>query len=133
MHGLVLIAHGSRRQASNQEVMDLNSRLQRSASDRFQLYETGFLEIASPSIPEAIESCIHRGATYITVVPYFLSAGRHVVEDIPGIIEPLAHKHKTVTIHITEHVGASDSMVELILESAIYSPGTATNNERKQA
>ena len=28
---------------------------------------------------------------------------------------------------------ASNSMVELILESAIYSPGTATNNERKQA
>ena len=133
MHALVMIAHGSRRQASNHEVMDLSCRLQRSASDRFQLFETGFLEIANPSIPEAIESCIHKGATCITVVPYFLSAGRHVVEDIPGIIEPLAQKHKAVRIHVTEHVGASDSMVRLILESAIYSPDTAISNERKLA
>jgi len=58
MHGLVVIAHGSRRQESNLEVMDLSSRLQHSASDRFQLVEAGFLEIAKPSITEAIESCI---------------------------------------------------------------------------
>lgn len=58
MHGLVLIADGSRRQASNQEVMDLSSGLQQLGGDLFQLVETGFLEIANPSIPEAIESCI---------------------------------------------------------------------------
>ena len=53
MHGLVLAAHGSRRQDSNREVMDLGSRLQHSASDRFQLVETIFLEIAYTSIPQA--------------------------------------------------------------------------------
>jgi sirohydrochlorin ferrochelatase len=71
IRGLVVIAHGSRRQASNREVMGLGSRLQCSAGDRFQLVETGFLEIAKPSIAEAIESCIQRGATCVTVVPYF--------------------------------------------------------------
>ena len=58
MHGLVLIADGSRRQASNHEVMDLSSRLQQFGGDLFQLVETGFLEIANPSIPETIEYCI---------------------------------------------------------------------------
>ena len=48
MQALVLIAHGSRRQASNQEVMDLASRLQQSASDIYPLIEPGFLELASP-------------------------------------------------------------------------------------
>ena len=53
MHGLVLAAHGSRRQDSNREVMDLGSRLQHSANDRFRLIETVFLEIAYPSIAQA--------------------------------------------------------------------------------
>lgn len=118
MQALVLIAHGSRRQASNQEVMSLASLLAHSASDRFQLIETGFLEIAKPSIPQAIEACIARGATSVVVVPYFLSAGRHVAEDIPGIVEPVARQHKHVAIHIADHIGMSDSMVQLILESA---------------
>ena len=98
--------------------MGLGSRLQTSASDCFQLVETGFLEIAKPSIPEAIESCIQRCATCVTVDPYFLSAGRHVAEDIPAIVEPVVQKYKAITIHIMEHVGASDSMADLILESA---------------
>jgi sirohydrochlorin ferrochelatase len=118
MQALVLIAHGSRRAASNQEVKNLASRLQNSATDRFQLVETGFLEIASPSIPQAIESCIEAGATSLVIVPYFLAAGRHVAEDIPQIVEPVAQQHRHVAIHIAEHIGASESMSKLVLESA---------------
>ena len=50
--------------------------------------------------------------------PYFRSVGRHVVEDIPGIVKPVIQKYKDMTIHITEHIGASDTMADLILESA---------------
>ena len=118
MQALVLIAHGSRRQASNQEVMNLALRLQQSASDRYQLIKAGFLEIAEPSIPEAIETCIESGATSIVVVPYFLAAGRHVAEDIPHIVKPVAEQHPEITIRISEHIGMSDSMTRLILDSA---------------
>jgi len=133
MQALVLIAHGSRRQASNQEVMNLASRLRHSASDRFQLIETGFLEIAEPSIPQAIESCIQRGATSVVVVPYFLSAGRHVAEDIPRIVEPVARQHEHVAIHITDHIGMSDSMIQLILESASRFSTDAIDSALQQA
>lgn len=132
MHGLVLIAHGSRRHASNQEIMSLSSRLQHSKGSSFQLIEIGFLEIANPSIPEAIESCIQRGATNVTIVPYFLSAGRHVADDIPRIVEPVGQKHKGINIHITEHIGSSDSMVELILKSASCLSTQATNSSQQQ-
>jgi len=118
MQALVLIAHGSRRQASNQEVLDLALRLRQPAGDRYQLIKAGFLEIAEPSIPEAIETCIKSGATSIVVVPYFLAAGRHVAEDIPHIVKPVAEQHPEVTIRISEHIGMSDSMTRLILDSA---------------
>ena len=118
MQALVLIAHGSRRQASNQEVLDLASRLRQPAGNHYQLIKAGFLEIAEPSIPEAIETCIKSGATSIVVVPYFLAAGRHVAEDIPHIVKPVAERHPQVTIRISEHIGMSDSMTRLILDSA---------------
>jgi sirohydrochlorin ferrochelatase len=133
MQALVLIAHGSRRAASNQEVNKLASRLQGAASGRFQLVETGFLEIASPSIPQAIETCIEAGATSLVIVPYFLAAGRHVAEDIPRIVEPLAQQHRHVTIHIAEHIGASASMSNLVLESANSIPVQGTDSALEQA
>ena len=133
MQALVLIAHGSRRQASNQEVMELASRLQQSAGDRYQLIEAGFLEIAEPSIPEAIETCIQSGATSIVVVPYFLAAGRHVAEDIPQIVTPVAEQHPQVTIRISEHIGMSDSMTRLILDSASSDSQPVTGAGMEQA
>jgi len=133
MQALVLIAHGSRRQASNQEVMDLASRLQQSAGDSYPLIEPGFLELASPSIPEAIESCIQSGATSVVVVPYFLAAGRHVVEDIPQIVKPVAEQHPDVTIRISEHIGLSDSMTRLILDSASSHPTAVSGPGIEQA
>lgn len=118
MQALVLIAHGSRRQASNQEVTNLALGLKKSAGKYYQIVEAGFLEIAKPSIPEAIESCIESGATSVIVVPYFLAAGRHVVEDIPQIVRPVGERHPHVSIRISEHIGMSNSMPRLILESA---------------
>ena len=118
MQALVLIAHGSRRQASNQEVTNLALGLKKSAGKHYQIVEAGFLEIAKPSIPEAIESCIESGATSVIVVPYFLAAGRHVVEDIPQIVRPVGERHPHVSIRISEHIGMSDSMPRLILDSA---------------
>ena len=118
MQALVLIAHGSRRQASNQEVTNLALGLKKSAGKHYQIVEAGFLEIAKPSIPEAIESCIESGATSVIMVPYFLAAGRHVAEDIPQIVRPVGERHPHVSIRISEHIGMSNSMPRLILDSA---------------
>jgi len=118
MQALVIIAHGSRRQASNWEVANLALGLKKSAGKHYQIVEAGFLEIAKPSIPEAIESCIESGATSVIVVPYFLAAGRHVAEDIPQIVRPVGERHPHVSIRISEHIGMSDSMTLLILDSA---------------
>ena len=118
MQALVIIAHGSRRQASNWEVANLALGLKKSAGKHYQIVEAGFLEIAKPSIPEAIESCIESGATSVIVVPYFLAAGRHVAEDIPQIVRPVGERYPHVSIRISEHIGMSNSMPRLILDSA---------------
>ena len=54
MHAFLLIAHGSRQEASNNEVRDIALEISKEAEDRFDLLECCFLELANPLIPAAI-------------------------------------------------------------------------------
>ena len=81
---LLLVAHGSRRAASNTEVAQLAEQLQFNLQGDFAMVEAAFLELAGPSIPEGIQLCAESGVKNIVVLPYFLNTGRHVAEDIPA-------------------------------------------------
>ena len=118
MKAMLLVAHGSRREASNQEVRDLAARLRGLARDDFGVVDCAFLEIAAPLIPEGIERCIAQGATEVVVLPYFLSAGRHVAEDIPRDVAGKQAEHPTVRIRIAPYLGAADGVVPLLLAAA---------------
>jgi sirohydrochlorin ferrochelatase len=61
---LIVIAHGSRREASNEEVGGpLAARLRAQASAQFNDVQAGFLEVAEPSTPAALAGCVARRAT----------------------------------------------------------------------
>jgi len=114
---LLIIAHGSRREASNDEVRRLVFDLKaRAGDDGFESVSCAFLELAEPSIPDAVDACVSDGATEITVLPYFLSAGRHVVEDIPAELDIGRRRHPDVTLRVLPYVGAESGMRDLILE-----------------
>jgi len=114
MRALLLVSHGSRRSQSNEEVNQLCERLNEEMGKSFEVIHSAFLEIASPSIPEGIKQCLEEGASSVTVLPYFLAAGRHVAEDIPSIVADSSEKYPGVSISITRHIGASDGMPQLI-------------------
>jgi len=117
MKSLLIIAHGSRRPASNDEVRQLAERISNQPSSGFDEVSAAFLEIAKPSIPEGLEQCIQRGATEVTVFPYFLAAGRHVVEDIPNEIAPVIEKYPEVNVQLAPHLGLASALPEIILAS----------------
>ena len=133
MHALLLIAHGSRREASNQEVRELADRLEHIARDRFDRVIPAFLELAEPDIPTGVDRCVESGATTVTVVPYFLSAGRHVSSDIPAELEKARHKHQTVTVHQSDYLGKHAFVPDLLLALALEKPETATKLPLEQA
>lgn len=118
MKALLLIAHGSRRESSNQEIRDLAARLAARAGDRFGHVDCAFLEIAEPLIPDGIQRCIDAGADEVVVLPYFLSAGRHVVEDIPNDVAVKQAEQPGIDIRILTHLGASEGVIDLLLASA---------------
>ncbi|MEX0729278.1 MAG: CbiX/SirB N-terminal domain-containing protein [Aquisalimonadaceae bacterium] len=118
MRHLLIIAHGSRREASNEEVRRLAERFAVRAGERFQRVCCAFLELAEPSIPEAVDACVADGAAEIVILPYFLSAGRHVTKDIPEQLLPGREQYPHVRIHVLPYVGAEDGMLDLMLGMA---------------
>jgi sirohydrochlorin ferrochelatase len=118
MKALLLIAHGSRRKQSNDEVVVLADKLKQSCSEQYAIVHAGFLELASPMIPDGIKKCVDDGATSIVVLPYFLNSGRHVVADIPNIVNDTKPNYPNIDIKIAAHLGASDLMMDLLISSA---------------
>lgn len=113
---LLLVAHGSRRDASNDEVRALTERVRdAAASADFADIECAFLELAPPTIPEGLARLIERGAQHVTVLPYFLAAGRHVADDIPAEVDKARVGHPEVHIEIAPYLGTSEAMPRLLL------------------
>lgn len=114
MRSLILIAHGSRRAESNEEVRALATQLGR-MSKSFDSVTCAFLELAEPSIPDGIEACVQRGANDIVILPYFLSAGRHVAEDIPALVKPKQLQYPDLKIELRPYLGAAKALPALLV------------------
>lgn len=112
---LLVVAHGSRREASNDEVRALSGVIAQKAGEEYAMVRTAFLELAEPLIPDGIEECIQAGADEVVVMPYFLSAGRHVARDIPEEVAPKQAQYPDKKIRIAPYLGAADGIAELML------------------
>ncbi len=107
----VLIAHGSRLDAANREVIELAEQF--SAKLKQPVFGC-FLEIAEPDIPTALDQALKKNPSEIIVLPYFLTQGRHVKEDIPRLVAEKARAFPETPIRLLEYVGASPGMLELL-------------------
>jgi len=115
MKALLIVAHGSRRKDSNDEVRRLADRIRENSGPAFDFVTPSFLEISSPQVDSAIADLADEGVTEITVFPYFLAAGSHVFNDIPRIIEEQKELYHTIHFEILPHLGALQGISSLIL------------------
>lgn len=113
---LLVVAHGSRRAASNDEVRALTARLSEQADGLFAQIECAFLELAEPSIPDGLRALLGGGAGEVVVLPYFLSAGRHVVTDIPAEIDKVRDEFPEARITLSAYLGAAPELVDVMLQ-----------------
>lgn len=111
MKAVLLVSHGSRISKTKAEVERLVKELK--AATGLPLIAYAFLEIESPGIPEGIAFCVQQGATEILVLLNFLNSGRHVDEDIPGIIDGERKKFPRVAMSISRPVGQHPGIVPL--------------------
>ena len=82
------------------------------------LVEVGFLNYTEPSFPLAVRRCVEQGATRILVAPYFLVAGKFVIEDLPRVIESARAEHPSIEFVVADVIGFHPALAEAIRASA---------------
>lgn len=110
---LLLIAHGSPRQEANDDFAGLAKQVQERAKG--YIVQHAFLDCAQPNIPEGIDQLAKKSATNITILPYFLSKGKHTTSDIPLIIEQKEKQYQKIRFTIKPALGTLPEMEDLIL------------------
>ena len=111
---ILLLAHGSRATEANVAMFQVAADLK--ASGQYELVECAFLEMTSPDITTGLTNCREAGAGRIIIMPYFLHLGRHVQEDLPGIIKAWSANNPGVEVTMAAHLGYSPKLTELVQE-----------------
>jgi sirohydrochlorin ferrochelatase len=101
--GVVLVDHGSRRPAANESLEEFASLFRKTTTHK--IVEIAHMELAEPTIAQAIEKCSQNGCTHVVVLPYFLSKGRHVTEDIPHLVQQATEGLPNLSVQIAEPIG----------------------------
>lgn len=114
---IVLFGHGSR---------DPQWRLPIEAvADKIRARQSGaevrcaYLEMCSPSLPEAAVLLIAGGAREVRIFPMFLGVGKHAREDLPLLIESLRSEHADVIFTLLPTVGEDDRLTDLMAKIAL--------------
>lgn len=70
-----------------------------------------FLELMSPSLPDAVAAAAAAGCREITVVPMFLGQGGHVRKDLPNLIDACRAAHPELALHCVTAVGEDSGVL----------------------
>ena len=117
MKAILLIDHGSRRDAAN-EMMDCMANLVQAMAGRDVVVGDAPKELAAPSIAPGVEQCVEAGATELIVFPYMLSPGKHSTGDIPRLVAEAASPFPALDVRVTSAFGVHEKLAELILGRA---------------
>jgi sirohydrochlorin ferrochelatase len=112
---LILVGHGSRLKGFDEAMARVARELRRQGN--FHFVHCAYLEIAHPSIPEALEALIRKGAARIFVLPYFLQMGLHAKLDVPKIVNVFKKKYSgRVKIVLCRYLGYDEKIVSVVRE-----------------
>ncbi len=109
---LLLIAHGSRRPEANADLEHLAGILRESGE--YQHVQSSYLELADPNIIDGGRLCASHGPSQIVMVPYFLSPGMHVREDLTAAQDELKTLFPNIEILLAEPLGRHPLLVEVV-------------------
>jgi sirohydrochlorin ferrochelatase len=125
--GVILVDHGSRRDESNELLLEVTRQF--AAASGLPIVEPAHMELAEPSIATAYARCVARGARTVVVFPYFLLPGRHWHEDIPRLAAAAARQHPGVRYLVTAplalHPLINDIISQRIEHCLAYASGEA--------
>ena len=111
--GLLIVDHGSRKAEAHAHLMWVAEQVRRRRPD-LPVY-LAHMELAQPSIQQAIDACAGDGVELLIVHPFFLVPGLHAAEDVPRLVDAAALAHPRMRVRVTEATGSVAGIADLIL------------------
>lgn len=108
---ILIIAHGSRDQDGNQEVLDFVDYWRVGHPD--ERIEVCFIEFASPLLSAGLERAA-QGAERVIALPLILNAAGHVKLEIPGLIRQARERMPGVTFLYGRPLGCEEPVLKLL-------------------
>ncbi len=112
---ILLVDHGSRREAAN-VALEAAAEAVRARAAEGDRVAIAHMEIASPTIPEAIAALGAEGVRALVVVPWMLSPGRHAREDVPRIAREAAAAAGIEDVRVAEPLGGHPALADVALQ-----------------
>jgi len=114
MNAIVLIGHGSVKQASGASMIRLATRLRE--REIVPIAEASFLNYSKPTLADSIARCADMGATNVTVQPYFLINGKYVSQKLPQAIADESRRYPGLNFQIRAAFNDHPALVALVLK-----------------
>ena len=127
--GIVIAGHGSRDADGVREFEALVELVKERAPQH--VVNHGYLEFATPTISEAIETNIAGGVKQLAVVPGVLLAARHAKNDMPTELLAMARAHPAVDFHFGAPLELHPKLLQLAQERIVTAEATSSRIVRR--
>lgn len=114
---IVLLAHGSRDPLWRMPIEAVADQIRARQPDAVVC--CAYLEMCSPSLPDAAASLIAGGALEIRVFPLFLGVGKHAREDLPLLLASIRADHPEVVLELLPTAGEDERLIALMADIAL--------------
>lgn len=111
--GLLLVAHGSRSDAGQEDVRQLAALVASAPELRGVDVELGYLEMSQPPAGASLDRLVERGAEHVVVLPLMLLAAGHSKSDVPAVVHEGRARHPGVPLTYGRPFGVDHALVEV--------------------
>ena len=108
------MGHGSRVSEANDALRVIAEQVRKEGG--FEIVEVSFRELHEPDIQAGIDRCVERGAQRILLYPYFLFAGAHVLEDLPGEMAQATARYPDLEMIMGQPLGVHPKLGEIVCD-----------------
>ena len=114
LDALLLLGHGSRKADANHPLAEL-ARMTAAELGGCR-FAVAYLQLAHPTLAQAVEELASSGARRIAILPFFLFPGAHVTEDVPREVALLRERFPRTEILLAPHLGVHPLLARVAAE-----------------
>lgn len=102
---LIVLAHGSRDERS---VTTIHAIAEMTGA------RAAFLDLAAPSLDDAVDQLVGEGHPEIVVVPLLLTDAYHANHDVPAVVTAAEARHPGVRVRVTQTLGLDNAVFTVL-------------------